>query len=247
MRFMLVAVSLFFVGCTCAITTLGESGTHGDGIGVTSTKEVQPLVPPYQKIGLPLEASGVSSVVDYAMIQQALDLIKSLKGEASDINGEAIHQRAVAYRERQSPMTVVSATLNIQQGDHAQRKISYDCVRHRYQLERGYKTTLPMLTLALYHELMHEVHCHRLMAQWNARTREDIAQRVPVQSRCSQEMFAYAASARFLLVLHQRGILAHVERDAESVQIIKQYVAGWEALAQNRFCPWLHRTFIEQD
>lgn len=111
----------------------------------------------------------------------------------------------------------------------------FSCSRDTYYVSTGMEATIPILTMILYHEIMHNVQCQRRMRRLGVTDQAQMAQHLPVP--CEHEPPAHAAQIRFFLALYRRGLLP-TTLSADEIGDMHQTIEAWEALDQRRFCSW---------
>ena len=113
-------------------------------------------------------------------------------------------------------------------------RMAFSCPDHEYAYNPDVQTSTPFLALSLYHELRHGVQCQQGIELPDME--DDL---------CLYEAPAYAAQVRFLVALHNKGMLPDRVSAGEpsDAGLLVQTLEAWDALAEGEetFCRWYKR------
>ncbi len=210
----------------------------GPGSGSPPPRRAFRLVPEPFKIHHRMTEVASTDTINRARIREALRLILNLEHdpalstpEDEEIFG-LLHQYQSGSRLYRTTAKVVISRSDA--GGPVAGRMAFCCPGHEYAYNPGVQTSTPLLALSLYHEMKHGVQCLKGI---KLPERED--------QRCRYEIPAYAAQVRFLVALHNRGMLPDRVSAAEpsDAGLLVQTLEAWEALrgGEAEFCRWYRR------
>jgi hypothetical protein len=221
------------------LAACGKSTVSVPVQSVAVAPEAPQQIPPFQVPNwTPREVPMLPLINSEPQMMEAMATILEFEGDPrlQTPDDRAVMQLLHAYVERRRPLNVIIMDAKDQLGMRA--RTAYSCQSDLYALTSGLRSSMPMFSLVLYHEVQHAVTCDMNLTRLGIE--RSLADASMNTDPCVWEPPAYAASARLLTAMIGRGRppTNFGAGDADDIGSLAVLYGAWKALSENQFCRW---------